>query len=97
VEYIRQKVCQFAEGLLVKGEFLSWRRFSLSPSSIPNIKIDPICNKQSDRIIVEKIIAISIVESHPGKDAGTIYIVEVLASLSNVSSLKENELQHLAS
>lgn len=91
MEYINQKVCQLAENLLVKGEFISWRRFSLPPLSITDIEIAPICNKQSDRIIVEKIIATGIVMSHPGRDASTIYIVEVLAALSNVSSLEENE------
>ena len=41
--------------------------------------------------MIEKIIATNIVESHSGKDASTIYIVEILAVLSNVSSLEENE------
>jgi hypothetical protein len=91
MEYISKKVCHLAESLLIKGEFLSWRRFSLSPLFIPDIKIAPICNKQSDRIIVEKIIATGIVDSHLGRDASTVYIVEVLAVLSNVSSLEENE------
>jgi hypothetical protein len=92
MEYITKKVCHLAESLLIKGEFLSWRRFSLPPQSIGDIKIAPICNKQSDRLVVEKIIATSIVESHPEKDASTIYIVEILASISNVSYLVENEL-----
>jgi hypothetical protein len=92
MKYINKKVCYLAENLLLKGEFISWRRFSLSPLSMPDIKIDSICNKQRNRIVVEKIIATGIVESHPGKDASTIYIVEVLASISNVSYLEENEL-----
>jgi hypothetical protein len=91
MEYISKKVCHLAESLLIKGEFLSWRRFSLSPLSIPDIEIAPICNRQSDRIIVEKIIATDIIDSHLARDASTIYIVEVLAVLSNVSSLEENE------
>jgi len=91
VEYISKKVCHLAESLLVKGEFLSWRRFSLPPLSIPDIEISPICNKQSERIIVEKIIATGIVDSHLGRDGSTTYLVEVLAVLSNVSSLEENE------
>jgi hypothetical protein len=81
-----------AGSLVVKGEFLSWRKFTLPPLSIPDIEIDPVCNKQSDRLIVEKIITTTIVESHPGRDASTIYIVEVLVAVSNVSSLEENEL-----
>lgn len=92
MDYINQKICHLAENLLVKGEFLSWRRFSLPASSIPDIEIAPICNKQSDRIVVEKIIATNIVDSHPARDASTIYLVEVLAIVSNVSSLEENEL-----
>jgi PBP1b-binding outer membrane lipoprotein LpoB len=92
MDRINKKVCQLAENLLVKGEFLSWRRFSFSPQSIPDIEIAPICNKQSDRIVVEKIITTNIVDSHPGRDASTIYLVEVLATVSNVSSLEENEL-----
>jgi hypothetical protein len=91
VKYIEQKVCHLAESLLVKGEFLSWRKFTLPPLSIPDIEIDPVCNKQSDRIVVEKIIATNIVDSHPGEDTSTIYIVEVMAALSNVSSLEDNE------
>ena len=91
MEYISKKVCHLAESLLVKGEFLSWRRFSLPPLSIPDIEISPICNKQSERIIVEKIIATGIVDSHLGRDGSTTYLVEVLAVLSNVSSLEENE------
>ena len=73
-----------AENLLVKGEFLSWRRFKLYPLSITDVQIDPICNRQSDRIIVNKIIASSIVDSYPGEDS-TIYIVEVLAAVSKAS------------
>jgi hypothetical protein len=92
MDYINRKVCDLAENLLVKGEFLSWRRFSLPASSIPDIKIAPICNKQSDRIVVDKIIATNIVDSHPGRYASTIYLVEVLAIVSNVSSLEENQL-----
>ena len=92
MEYISKKVCYLAESLLIKGEFLSWRRFSLPPQSIPDIEIAPICNRQSDRIVVEKIIASSIIESHSGEESSTIYIVEVLAAISNVSSLEENEL-----
>jgi hypothetical protein len=91
MDSINQKVCYLAESLLVKGEFLSWRRFSLAPLSIPDIKIAPICNRQSDRIIVEKIISTDIIDSHLARNASTIYIVEVLAVLSNVSSLEENE------
>jgi hypothetical protein len=91
MDYINQKICHLAESLLIKGEFLSWRRFSLSPLSIPDIEISPICNRQSDRIIVEKIIATGIADSRLARDASTIYIVEVLAVLSNVSSLEENE------
>jgi hypothetical protein len=91
VEHIERKVCYLAESLLVKGEFLSWRKFTLPPLSIPDIEIAPICNKQSDRIIVEKIITTSIVDSHPGEDASTIYIVEVMAAISNVLSLEDNE------
>jgi len=79
------------ESLLIKGEFLSWRRFSLPSLSIPDIEISPICNKQSERIIVEKIIATGIADSHLGRDGSTTYLVEVLAVLSNVSSLEENE------
>jgi hypothetical protein len=92
MDCINKKVNQLAESLLLKGEFLSWRRFSLSPQSIADIEIAPTCNKQSDRIIVEKIIATNVVESHPGRNGSTIYTVEVLASVSNVSSLEENEL-----
>jgi hypothetical protein len=92
VEYIDRKVCHLAESLVVKGEFLSWRKFTLPPLSIPDIEIAPICNKQSDRLIVEKIITTSIIDSHPGRDASTIYTVEVLVAVSNVSSLEENEL-----
>ena len=91
MDYINQKICHLAENLLIKGEFLSWRRFSLSSLSIPDIEIAPICNNQSDRIIVEKIIATGIVESHLGRNGSTTYLVEVLAVLSNVSSLAENE------
>jgi hypothetical protein len=91
VEYIDRKVCYLAESLVVKGEFLSWRKFTLPPLSIPDIEIAPICNRQSDRLIVEKIIATAIVESHSGRDASTVYIVEVLVAGSNVSSLEENE------
>lgn len=92
MENIDRKVCHLAESLVVKGEFLSWRRFSLHPLALSDIEIAPICNQQSHRIVIEKIIATSIVESHPGRDASTIYIVEVLAAVSNVSSLAENEL-----
>jgi hypothetical protein len=81
-----------AGSLVVKGEFLSWRKFTLQPLAIPEIEIAPICNKQSYRLIVEKIITTTIVESHPGRDASTIYIVEILVAVSNVSSLEENEL-----
>ena len=90
MDYINQKVCHLAESLLIKGEFLSWRKFSLSPLSIPDIEIAPICNRQIDRIVIEKIIATGIVESHLGKDASTTYLVEVLAAVSIVSSLEEN-------
>jgi hypothetical protein len=92
MDSIDRKVCHLAESLVVKGEFLSWRKFTLPPFSIPDIEILPICNQQSHRTIVEKIIATSIVSSHPGRDASTIYIIEVLAAVSNVSSLEENEL-----
>ena len=92
MEYISKKVCHLAESLLIKGEFLSWRRFSPSSLSIPDIEIAPICNRQSDRIVIEKIIATGIVESHSAKDASTTYLVEVLAAVSIVSSLEENEL-----
>ena len=91
MDYINQKICHLAENLLIKGEFLSWRRFSLSPLSIADIEIAPICNNQSDQIIVEKIIATGIVESHLGRNGSNTYLVEVLAALSNVSSLAENE------
>jgi hypothetical protein len=80
----------------LKGEFLSWRKFTLPPLSIPDIEITPICNRQSDRLSVEKIIATNIVDSHPGEDTSTIYIVEVMAALSNVSSLEYNESMTVA-
>jgi hypothetical protein len=89
---INQRIRYLAESLLIKGEFLNWRRFNLFPLSIPGIEIAPICNRQIDRIVIEKIIATGIVESHSGKDASTTYLVEVLAAVSIVSSLEENEL-----
>ena len=92
MDSIDKKICYLAESLIVKGEFLSWQRFTLSPLSIADIEIAPICNKQTDRIIVEKIIASSIVDSHLGKDASMTYLVEVLAAVSIVSSVEENEL-----
>jgi hypothetical protein len=91
VEYIDRKVCYLAESLVLKGEFLSWRKFTLPPLSIPDIEITPICNRQSDRLSVEKIIATHIIDSHQGKDASTIYIIEVLVAVSNVSSFSEND------
>jgi hypothetical protein len=45
----------------------------------------------SDRLSVEKIIATHIIDSHQGKDASTIYIIEVLVAVSNVSSFSEND------
>lgn len=83
MEHIR-KVCHLAEELLIKGELLSWRKFRLYPISIADMQIAPICNRQSDRIVVNKIIASSIVDSYPGEDS-TIYIVEVLAAVSKAS------------
>jgi hypothetical protein len=92
MDSIDKKICHLAESLLVKGEFLSWRRFNLPAFSISDLKIASICNQQSDRIVVEKIIATSIVDSHQGRDASITYLVEVLAAVSIVSSLEENEL-----
>ena len=57
----------------------------IPPLSISDVQITPFCNRQSDRIVVEKIIASSIVDSYPGEDASTIYLVEVLAAVSKVS------------
>ena len=79
MDSIDKKVCYLAESLLVKGEFLSWRRFNLPAFSIPDLKISSVCNQQSDRIVVEKIITTGIVDSHLEKDASTTYLVEVLA------------------
>ena len=68
MDYINRRICYLAESLLVKGEFLSWRRFSLFPLSnafakrlvekratkaVADIEIAPVCNKQTDRIVVE--------------------------------------------
>ena len=52
MDYINKRICHLAKSLLVNGEFLSWRRFSRSPISIADIKISPVCNKQTDRIVV---------------------------------------------
>jgi hypothetical protein len=92
MESISKQVCDLAESLSTKGEFLSRRRFSLSSHAILDIEISPICNRQNNRIVVDKIITTGIVNTHPGQDASTIYVVEVLAAISNVSSLEEGEL-----
>jgi hypothetical protein len=92
VNQLSNKICQLAENLLVKGELIIWRRFSLSSSFTLDLKIAPICNQQSERIVVEKIIASSIVDSDAGEDGSTTYIVEVLAAICNVSSVEENNL-----
>lgn len=97
MDSIDKKICYLAESLLIKGEFLSWRRFNLVSLSIADIEIAPICNKQSDRIVVEKIIATGIVDSRLGKDASTTYLVEVLAAVSIVSYLEGNDLALVAS
>ncbi|AFY93154.1 hypothetical protein [Chamaesiphon minutus] len=94
---IDKKICYLAESLLVKGEFMSWRRFNLPAFSIPDFKISSICNQQSDRIVVEKIITTGIVDSRLGKDASTTYLVEVLAAVSIVSYLEGNDLAIVAS
>jgi hypothetical protein len=94
MDYINQKICHLAESLLIKGEFLSWQLFSLPPLSISDIEIAPTCNKRSDRLVVEKIIATGIVGSILATNAtetATTYSVEVLAVLSSVSSWEENE------
>ena len=97
MDSIDKKICYLAESLLVKGEFLSWRRFNLPAFSIPDLKISSVCNQQSDRIVVEKIITTGIVDSHLEKDASTTYLVEVLAAVSIVSYLEGNDLAIVAS
>ena len=97
MDSIDKKVCYLAESLLVKGEFMNWRRFNLPAFSIPDLKISSVCNQQSDRIVVEKIITTGIVDSHLEKDASTTYLVEVLASVSTVSYLEGNDLAIVAS
>lgn len=97
MSYIERKICYLAESLLVKGEFISWRRFSLAAFSIPDLEIASVCNRRSDRIVVHKVIATSIVDSHPGKDANMTYLVEVLAAVYIVSSIDENELTSITS
>jgi hypothetical protein len=92
MDSIDKKICHLAESLLIKGEFLSWRRFSLQAFSISDIEIAPVCNRQSDRIVVEKIMATSIVDSHSRKDVSTTYLVEVLAAVSIVCAIEEKEL-----
>jgi hypothetical protein len=39
VEYIDRKVHHLAESLVVKGEFLSWGKFTLHPLALREIKI----------------------------------------------------------
>ena len=97
MDSIDKKVCYLAESLLVKGEFMSWRRFNLPAFSIPDLKISSVCNQQSDRIVVEKIITTGIVDSHLEKDASTTYLVEVLAAVSIVSYLEGNDLAIVSS
>jgi hypothetical protein len=97
MDSIDKKICYLAESLLVKGEFMSWRRFNLPVFSIPDLKISSVCNQQSDRIVVEKIITTGIVDSRLGKDASTTYLVEVLAAVSIVSYLEGNDLAIVAS
>jgi hypothetical protein len=97
MDSIDKKICYLAESLLVKGEFMSWRRFNLLAFSIPDLKISSICNQQSDRIVVEKIITTAIVDSCSGKDNSTTYLVEVLAAVSIVSYLEGDDLAIVAS
>ena len=92
MDRLSSKICQLAENLLIKGELIIWRRFSLGSLSTLDIEIAPICNQQSDRIVVEKLIASSIVDSDAEEDGSTTYIVEVLAAICNVSSVEENNL-----
>ena len=80
MDRLSSKICQLAENLLIKGELIIWRRFSLGSLSTLDIEIAPSCNQQSDRIVVEKIIASSIVDSFHEKDSSTTYIVEILAA-----------------
>ena len=97
MDSIDKKICYLAESLLVKGEFLSWRRFNLPAFSIPDLKISSVCNQQSDRIVVDRIITTGIVDLQLGKDASTTYLVEVLAAVSIVSYLEGNDLAIVAS
>ena len=97
MDSIDKKICYLAESLLVKGEFLSWRRFNLPAFSIPDLKISSVCNQQSDRIVVDRIIATGIVDLQLGKDASMTYLVEVLAAVSIVSYLEGNDLAIVAS
>jgi hypothetical protein len=90
MDRLSSKICQLAENLLIKGELIIWRRFSIGSLSPLDIEIAPICNQQSERIVVEKIIASSIVDSNAEEDGSTTYIVEVLAAICNVSSVEEN-------
>ena len=94
---IDRQICYLAESLLVKGEFMSWRRFNLPAFSIPDLKISSVCNQQSDRIVVDRIITTGIVDLQLGKDASMTYLVEVLAAVSIVSYLEGNDLAIVAS
>ena len=96
MDSIDKKVCYLAESLLVKGEFMNWRRFNLPAFSIPDLKISSVCNQQSDRIVVDRIIATGIVDLQLGKDASMTYLVEVLAAVSIVSYLEGNDLAIVA-
>ena len=94
---IDRQICYLAESLLVKGEFMNWRRFNLPAFSIPDLKISSVCNQQSDRIVVDRIITTGIVDLQLGKDASMTYLVEVLAAVSIVSYLEGNDLAIVAS
>ena len=93
MDRLSNKICHLAENLLIKGELIIWRQFSLTSSFTSDIEIDPVCSQQGERIIVEKVIASSIVDSCSKKDGSIIYSVEVLAAIYKISSgMKNNQM-----
>jgi hypothetical protein len=81
---MNQEVCRIAETLLLKGNFLEYKKTTFTITELDGVKIDLGNGLECDRTIVHRVIESEVIDIIVEEDS-TIYVVEIIADVGYIS------------
>ena len=86
---MNEEVCRIAETLLLKGNFLEYKKTTFAVAELDKVKINLGNALECDRTIVNRVVESVVVDEFVEED-NTIYVVEIIVNVTYVSFINRD-------